>query len=598
MSQVWLSIEQVVDLGYARPTLFRHLAKLTTRPGPKSANGKSRREVLLSSLPAEVQGKYYELQAQINRAVEETPAPALSIVEPDAQAPEPQINPLINLSPERLNALVAYAEQVARANGKTRKERAWIARRAEVSPATLDRDIKAFRDGGLAALVHKPREDRGRARVADSKAIAQIQTEYLKTYRPTAASIHRAIVKEFEMQGKKAPSYTFVRRAIDKIPPHIIARFRIGERKYDDKFAYITLRKKPDRPRQWIEMDHHPCDHKVIFPDGKIGRPWITAARDLCTNEIVGFQLTREKKSSYPGSTAIGLTIRQAILRKAYPEWPSFGIFENLHVDQGKDFKSEFTLAICADLGIEVKFARGYHGKSKGQTEGWFGVMENATRHFPGYCGNKPENNPERQKLKPEALDRKNLWTVEQYETALRDWILKEYHYQPSRSLKGLSPVEALAEHAKNGFVAREVRDERVLDLLMMRREKKPVRNVGIEMFGTKYSPRFFVADELWSMVGQEVDVYWDPAHLGEIVCYQGTRFICKATNRELLGYDATLAMLEREREINRQQRKYDREWMEERLTRAQHSNPLARAAAESRMEKVLGEERRKLAVN
>ena len=393
--------------------------------------------------------------------------------------------------------------------------------------------------------------------------------------------------------------------------PDLVARFRIGEKYYDDNFAYYTQRKKPALPRQWVDADHHPCDHYVIFPDGSIGRPWLTAIQDICTNEILGFRLTKFKpvgRGSYPGANTIALTLRHAILRKTDPsrsaqddkDWPSYGLFENFYADLGRDFRSHHIRAICHDLTINIRHTRGYHGKSK-PIERWFGVMELPLGRLPGYCGNSPGNNPYRQRIgpprKPEEM-RNELLTIEQYETAIYDWIVKEFHHRESRALKGLSPMAALEAHVKNGFVAREVRDERVLDLLLMRaNKKKPVGRRGIQMFGTKYEPRHYGAPELLDLVGQEVEVAWDPAAIGQVVVYKDTRFLCIAVNRELSEFGASEETIRREREIRREQEQRQQERYQEMVNQARYPRAIDQARAEQRDELMIEEERRQIAV-
>jgi len=403
----------------------------------------------------------------------------------------------------------------------------------------------------------------------------------------------RKIVRDYELSGLKAPSYNSVRRIIATISPDLVARFRIGEREFDDKFAYIILRRKPALPREWVDADHTPMDHNVVFPDGSIGRPWLTAMQDICTGEILGFYLTREKpvgKGSYPGAAAIGICLRHAILKKAEPGWPSFGLFKNLYVDLGRDFRSEHVRAVCHDLGIEIVHTRGYHGKSK-PIERWFRTLKEDLRDVPGYCGNSPAENPARQKLKPEPLDPKSLITIAEYEAKLADYIINVFHHRPSKALSGLSPLDALAAHVKNGFTAREIQNERALDLVLMRRHNKLVRNAGVQHFN-----RFFVAPELLSMIGQRVDIAWDPAEAGTLLIYKDDRFICAATNRELVDFGASEETLAREREIKRQQKRSVEERYQEILKRAQYPNPLARAAAEEREQKFVEEERRAIA--
>jgi putative transposase len=644
--QVWLSAEEVNGLGVSERTLrdWSQKGKLTTRvlrqgsgQAVIAANGRPRREIALESLPPEVQSRYFKSfdsaqgRSQISNDKNDSSA---AITEDGESAKAPTSGPagprlpaaltppgaelltgpapgplsvsgasLAALSEADLDKLTDYAEKIKMADGKSRQQRRWIARGLKVSVATLDRDLAAFREHGLAALVRAPRADRGAARVADKRVVKRIQNEYLQPHRPKAAEIHRVVERDYILSNRRPPSYAFVLRTVRALAPDLVSRFRVGEKDYDDKFAYYTQRKKPPAPRLWVDSDHHICDHLVVFRDGSIGRPWLTAVQDICTNEILGFRLTKYKprkiQGRYPDANTIALALRHAILRKPDPLWPSFGLFGNFYADLGRDFRSLHVRAVCGDLNIQIRHARGYHGKSK-PIERWFGVMEMPLGKLPGYVGRSPENNPERQRLgAPRSAEdmRGELLTVDQYEAAVYDWIVKVFHHTDSRALSGLSPIAALEAHVKNGWSAREIANERALDLLLMRRAKKRVQRRGIEMFGTQYDPRFFGADELLDLVGQEVEVCRDPCNIGEIVVYKDNRFVCVATNRELLDFGASEETLERERAIRRTQRQRLQQRHEELFEQAQYPNLLARAAAEERYEKVMDEERRRIAV-
>jgi len=513
---------------------------------------------------------------------------------------------LLGLSEDEIAALNAQAEIL-------RSRRAQHAAPLPgISRSTVWRKLRRLERYGIAGLARKARADRGRARVADAKVIARIKATFLQTYRPSAASIYKDVAKDFEMSGLTPPSYSFVLRKTKEIDPDLIASARMGERNYDDKFCYITLRRKPALPRLWCDADHHQIDHYVIFDNGEIGRPWLTAIQDIATDECLGYRLTREARATYPGSAAIGLTLRHAILRKEDKSWPSFGLFDNFYCDLGKDFRAQYVREVCHDLNIKNVYARGYHGKSK-PIERWFGVLEGSLKKLPGYCGKDPESNPERQRVgAPRSFEdmRGELMTIAQFEAALHNWIINEFHHAESRALRGLSPMAELERHIKNGWSAREVANLRALDLLLMRRAKKKVMRFGIAMFGTANVQRAFFAPELLDLINQEVEVFWDPAKIGELVVYGPSirnrdgsysgqsEFICVARNKELLDFGAEEEDVKAERELRRQQNKsrYDR--LQQIQAEAQYPDPLARAQAQRRLEKVETEEREKIAVN
>ncbi len=613
----WLSLIEAANLlKLSERRLRDRLDELTTRAAGKSANGKAVREVLLESLPTQAQQNFF--QSQIDPLIlslskdspvavtpgdrgegkQEVHLPSCAVSQPAALS-RPTLNGLNESELSKLNDLADALRQFQITNSKLPNPENLESLR-NMSLSTVKRKLRALDKYGLAGLARKPRADRGRPRVADDKIVARIKTEFLQPHRPAAAHIYKAVAKDFEMSGLRAPSYSFVLRRIKELDPDLVAHARVGAKQFDDKFALVTLRRKPAAPRLWCDTDHHILDHIVVFADGSIGRPWLTAIQDICTNEILGYVLSHEKKSTYPGANAIGLCIRNAVLKKSDSGWPSRGLFENFYSDLGKDFRSSYVRAVCHDLGIRTVFARGYHGKSK-PIERWFGVLENGIKHLPGYVGRNPETNPLHQDIGPsrdwESM-RGAIMPIERFADALHRWIVNVYHHTDSRALKGLSPLAELERHVKNGWAPREVASERVLDLLLMQRRAKKVQRFGIEMFGSKGAQRFFMAPELAAIVGQDVEVFYDPANIGELVIYKDDRFLCKAHNRELLDFGASEEDLARERDIKRAQKNSVRERIDELAKQAQYPNPMARVQAEKRYERVMDQEREKIAVN
>jgi putative transposase len=606
MESTWISEEVAKErLGIGRCQFFAWLRRgkiagreIVIRETEKTGNGRPRREVQLEALPARYQARYYRSAQVAGESDGTAPSQPAESVPP----PAPTVSSLyIDRSEEEVTEATHLAEDLAAILeaddiGKARRS---LAVKLGKTERTIGNYLAAYKKDRLDGLMRKKRDDAGRVRKKHRTVAARIQAEYLKPYRPPVSAVHRIIAKDFEMSGLKPLSYSFVVNVCRSIDPDLVARFRIGEREFDDKFAYITLRKKPPLPRQWVDADHHQMDHIVVFSDGSVGRTWLTAIQDICTNEILGYTLSREKRSTYPGAQAIALTLRQAILKKDDPAWPSFGIPENFYSDLGKDFRSAHVRGVCKNLGIRVRYARGYHGKSK-PIERFFGTLESGIKHLPGYIGRSPETNPIKQTLgAPRAWEdmRGEILPIEQFAEAVHRWIIDTFHHAESKSLDGLSPLAALESHVKNGWSARAVPTERALDLLMMNRAGKKVQRSGVQIFGAGNVQRHFMAPELLDLIGQEVDVFWDPERIGQVIVYKDSRFVCAAQNRDLLGFDASEEDLKGERELKRRQKQSVRDRFEEICKQAQYPNDLARASAQRRMEKVETEERQKLAV-
>jgi len=609
---IWISQEVAKErLGIRRRQFFEWLKRgkvknrdIVIRVAGKAAHG-LKREIRLDSLPAKYQARYL---ASVQAAAEGV---GLACSQPAEIAPPPATaatSTLISRSEEELTEATQLAEDIdaiLRADdiGEARRS---LAAKLGITERTIRNYLAAYKKNHLGGLVRKKRRDHGKARAANRKAAEWVKAEYIKPHQPSVKEIHEALSRQYVQSNIDAPSYSFVRSVCNSIDPDLVARCRIGEREYQNKFAYYAQRKKPPLPRMWVDGDHHQCDRPVIFRDGSIGRPWLTAIRDNCTLEILGFSVNANQTAGkYSNSRTIASVLRQGILRKQDERWPSFGLFDHFYTDLGKDFRSKYIRAICHDLGISWVSARGYHGQSK-PIERWFRTMEGQLRGLPGYIGNKPDNNPERQRIgAPRTWEemRKDLMTIDQLEKELLDWILDRYHHADSKALKGISPMAALEAHNKKGWTVREVSDERALDLLLMERierggENPTVRRGKIQAFGTTLEPRFFEAPELCELSGQDAQVYYDPDKIGELIVYKDNRFVCVAKNAELLSFGATKDDMKRRLEIERHQKRRLQERIDEMQARAQYGGTTEQASAERKYKEAEGELRQELVAN
>ena len=581
---IWISAERATELlGSDKPISSRWLRALMKR-GKITAQKRGKRglEVLLESLPVSAQEKYWQSR---NDQTESDDRPADIVM-----------RSLESLSEADREKLIKYAEALRAIPEKGAGRRRAIVSLAldeKVHSKTVRRDIKNLHEHGLAGLLRKKRADAGMSRVFDNQVIAKIKESYLHTYRPKIAHVHRTVVeKDFGMNGKEAPHPSATRRVVQSIDPVLVSRYRMGEKHFEDTHEPINLRRRPRSPREIVCFDHHQLDHLVRYPSGKVGRPWITMATDLGTREIYALYLVRDKvvgEGSYPGSDAICFALRQGLLKKNDPQWPTYGLFKRALVDLGRDFRSGQFRAACAHLDIKIQHVRGYLGRAK-PVERDFWTLENDNRHLPGYLGSSAGQAPSRQGIKPEKVEPSTLLSIDEMDARLLKWV-NEYNHRKSAALGGLSPVETLAMHVQSGFVVREIGNEAALNLILLSLTKRVVDKVGIRIFG-----RIFAAPEMWDFIGQTVDVRYDPARVGEIFVFKDDRFICRAENRALLEFNDSEETLERAREIKRRHKRRTEERMREILAEAQYKDPHARARAEERYDQLVAEERTKMA--
>ena len=376
-------------------------------------------------------------------------------------------------------------------------------------------------------------------------------------------------------------SYSTVRRVVKSLPPSVQCLGREGPRAFQQKFGIYIPRSYEDlRHREIFCGDHHEFDLFVYTRGGKLIRPWLSAWLDLKTEVLTGWYI-----SERPSSSTIALALRHAVLPK--PEG-IMGLPESVYVDHGKDFRSRYLEGsekrlgripsermelfaqahglhvfnprqiegVWRALGVRVRHANPYNPQAK-PIERFFGTLErDFIQDLPGWCGSKTELRPvdilkdqvrEHQAwLEGKAEDTPFLHIAE-FALEFEHWIYQAYLRRSHARLKR-SPLEAYqAEYGTPRLM-----EERALDLLLMRAEKRLIRRNGIEMFERN---RWYWHERLLGREGTQVEVRWDPRNLGKILVYAREGFLCGAFNQELLGFHATTEEFRRYKQMKKLQR-------------------------------------------
>lgn len=455
-----------------------------------------------------------------------------------------------------------------------------IAERYGISDKTLYRWVKSYKEGGTAALVRKlPRLGVGTERRAVSEQLEQlIAAEYLQLNQPKVAHVHRKVEKYCEISGIKAPSRATIYRVIEELEmtqPDLVCLGRLGEEEYVKRFAEKILRKEPEFVNQVWMGDHHRMDTFITY-QGRAVRPWVTTWLDVCSRTIVGWTIAIQAN----GRT-IGMALRHGMLRKEMPVWdgpisaamaraigslgweqdileqnagtvsPISGMPGLLYIDNGEDYKSKVKKGLkcegfgfsrevrstCEILAIDTQFALPYSPWSKAHMERWFGTMtDQFSRYLPGYCGKDNRHRP--YGLDEQAMaERGELLDLEEIAVLFENYV-DQYHNTVHSSL-GMTPHQ---KYERTPKVRDGMPDERTLDICLMDMEKAKVYTSGIQRFGTGSRRRYYSHPELDKYVGRWVVIRYDPNRIGELLVFNPAngQYICTATNRELLAWDAT----------------------------------------------------------
>lgn len=455
-----------------------------------------------------------------------------------------------------------------------------IADSYNISDKTLYRWVKLYKEGGTPALMRKlPSLGVGTERRVVSNELEQlIVAEYLHLNKPKVAHVHRKANKYCEITGIKAPSRATVYRVIEeleKTQPDLVCLGREGEAEYIKRFSEKILRKEPEFTNQIWMGDHHRMDVFVIY-QGRAIRPWLTTWIDVCTRTIVGWVM-----SIQANGRTIGLALRHGILEKTLLSWeesintamsnamsslgwdadileqnsgivsPICGMPSLLYIDNGEDYKSKVKKGLkcegfgysrevrstCEILDIKTQFALPYSPWAKAHMERWYGTMtDQFSRYLPGYCGKDNKHRP--YGLDEQALaQRGELLDMEEL-CALFETYVNVYHNTVHSSL-GITPLQ---KYERTPKVRQGIPDERTLDICLMDMEKAKVYNSGIQRFGSGNRRRYYTHKMLDKFTGRWVVIRYDPNRIGELLVFNPTdgQYVCTATNRELLAWDAT----------------------------------------------------------
>jgi putative transposase len=291
--------------------------------------------------------------------------------------------------------------------------------------------------------------------------------------------------------------------------------------------------------------------------------------------------------SDNPNSQTIAMAIRHMILPKKWDDpngFPMHGLPVEIFVDNGKDYwchqltgerrhlgkvaLDEKTSGLLPHLGINQRHAIPYNARSK-MVERWHGTLGLFVQNLPGYCGHDTKQRPESLKADLKAheawqkvhdLERParfgTIRTIEEekmiagfagespfltdreFLDVFEGWLTQEYHQRVSeaRGIAGRTPLNVWTQDI--GQVRELAGGVRMLDILLQKREQRVVQQSGVAMFGIGAQRRWYEADILWSggMMGQTVEVLYDPNDISEIYLYYQGKFLATATTRKLLS--------------------------------------------------------------
>jgi putative transposase len=389
------------------------------------------------------------------------------------------------------------------------------------SQSSLYRWLERYEQFGLAGLAPQYAKRRGGSGSSlDERAKELIQALYLDPHRPSVRTVERDI-KQFGYDL----NYSIISRYIqNEIPLSVKTFYRQGEKAYHDRFdPYITRDYTLFKAMEWGVADHHLFDF-VIKHKGRIFRPWLTRFDDMRSRMIVGWHI-----DIIPNTLTILRALNMAV--------ESYGTFDNLLIDNGKDFKSywfagnawknrkikldretcDLIEGVLHDCGTQAHFCLPYRGQSKPIERAFRTDIELFEKRMETYVGSNTAQRPDEAKLYWGRINGRDRIEVELTLEEVRrmyaeyvEWFNTEWHHT-GQGMDGKTPVQVFEE---NRGPRKEI-PEALRRYIFTRREKRTVQRKGVTIDGIEY-----YNPQMVQYIGSEVEVRRDIDKIGTVSIY------------------------------------------------------------------------------
>ncbi len=361
-----------------------------------------------------------------------------------------------------------------------RQIRRLIRRREGISGRTLRRYVAAFKQSGFDALLPRERKDKGSCKAISAEALELAAELRRELPGRSAERIQQVLASE---------GYSVARSTLER---HLRQQGLSGrEIKAEQKQVASRRFNRQGRNTLWqSDLKYGPYLPDPNHPSHKM-RTYLVAIIDDATRLVVHAEFYDNQRLP-----VLEDTLRKAVIKCGLPD--------NLYVDRGKIFISQWLRLACAKLRIRHLNTRAYSPEAKGKIERWNRTADEFIQ--------------EAQLEKPQ--------TLEQLNGLFRAWLSEGYNHREHSALAGKTPAQAFTQDTKPlRFPGPEALREAFLW------EKTPTvdksgcislnglrYDVGVEYIRKKvlvrYDPFDLSVVEVWS--GSEKKKLVSPANIGE----------------------------------------------------------------------------------
>jgi putative transposase len=387
-----------------------------------------------------------------------------------------------------------------------------------ISRSTAWRLLSLLRenDGRVSALLPKrsgPKLGSLRlSRQVEDLVDRVLRERYLVLERPSFRRVVGEIRAECSAKGFPPPSRQTVKARLDVMDQREVMRKRKGAKAARQVFEARAGGLGVERPLEVVQIDHTLADIILVdHADRKpLARPWLTLAIDVATRVVLGVYVSFDA----PSVLSIGLCLDHCVRPKSIraPEsleefyWPASGIPRAIHVDNGRDFRSDAFQSACSEWGIVIEYRPPGRVHFGGHIERLIGTAMGAVHVLPGTTQSSPKDKGEYDSTCKAAM------TLEEF----ADWLHLEicrYHNTRHGGL-GRTPLAAWADCGGDD-AGRRVVDTDGFRISFLPSEHRRLGRTGINLFSVGYW-----SDAFGPMIGRgagKVTVKYDPRDMSRI---------------------------------------------------------------------------------
>lgn len=336
------------------------------------------------------------------------------------------------------------------------------------------------------------------------------------------------------------PSRITFQRATKKIPVAVVKYFRHGEKTFTDEvLPYVQRFYDGIRSNEIWTSDYHTLDFFVKDDlTGKVFRPHVVVWQDIRSRKILSLRVCESSNSH-----GVVNSFREACM--------TFGLPHNIYVDNGREYlvrdfggrgrrktnpNAQMETTILQVLDIKMINAKVANGRAKVAERTFKQLAGEFSKLFLTYCGNRPENRPQRHN--DVMKNEKNIPLLSEVTKDLQAYVDGWYNMKPSNGegMNGKSPNEVYAEN----LISKRTATQEQINLLTMRSSRmQTVKRNGVYLDFGQGKIWFYNTDLVHDYMNRKVYVRYNSEDLSEVrIEDEKGRLLCTAERLGAGGYD------------------------------------------------------------